>query len=106
MTAARQARADYGPVQLAVFLGLEQWQFARARQAGLIGAPDLARGRWSAAAAAAALARAGQIRAGRASTGPRSAPPRRAASPRSRGWPKPRPCWRCWPGCPARRCGR
>ena len=63
MTAARQARADYGPVQLAVFLGLEQWQFARARQAGLIGGPDLARGRWSAAAAAAALARAAQIQA-------------------------------------------
>src|SRR6185437_10977785 len=61
MTAARQARADYGPVQLAVFLGLEQWQFARARQAGLIGGPDRARGRW--AAAAAALARAAQIRA-------------------------------------------
>ena len=63
MTAARQARADYGPVQLAVFLGLEQWQFARARQAGLIGGPDRARGRWAAAAAAAALARAAQIRA-------------------------------------------
>jgi hypothetical protein len=63
MTAARRARADYGPVQLAVFLGLEQWQFARARQAGLIGGPDLARGRWSAAAAAAALARAAQIQA-------------------------------------------
>jgi len=44
-----------------VVLGLEQWQFARARQAGLIGGPDLARGRWSAAAAGAALARAAQI---------------------------------------------
>src|SRR5438034_7669989 len=63
MTAVQRGRADYGPVQLAVFLGLERWQFARARQAGLIGGPDRARGRWSAAAAAAALGRAGQIRA-------------------------------------------
>jgi len=62
MTAQRQARAGYGPVQLATYLGLEQWQFAHARAAGLIGAPDRPRGRWSAAAADAALARAAQIR--------------------------------------------
>jgi hypothetical protein len=56
-------RPDYGPVQLAAYLGLERWQLSRARQAGLIPEPDRARGRWSAATAAAALARAGQIRA-------------------------------------------
>ena len=61
MTAAR--RAGYGPVQLAVSLRLERWQFDRVRQAGLIPGPDRARGRWSAAAAAEAEARAGQIRA-------------------------------------------
>ena len=55
-------RPGYGPVQLAAYLGLERWQLSRARQAGLVGGPDLARGRWSAAAADAALARAGQIR--------------------------------------------
>jgi hypothetical protein len=54
-------RAGYGPVQLAVFLGLEPWQFARARQGGLIGAPDRTRGRWSEQAAAGARARIGDI---------------------------------------------
>ena len=43
MTAARRARVGYGPVQLAVVLGLERWQFDRARQGGLIGSPDQAR---------------------------------------------------------------
>lgn len=63
MTAPQRARAGYGPVQLAVHLGLERWQLSRAVQAGLAPGPDRAGGRWSAAAAAAALARAGQIRA-------------------------------------------
>jgi hypothetical protein len=62
MTASRRDRPDFGPVQLATHLGLERWQLSRARQAELIGRPDLARGRWSAAAAAAALARAAQMR--------------------------------------------
>ena len=57
---ARQAR-DYGPVQLQVFLGLEQWQFSRARADGLIADPDLPRGRWSADLALAAWARLGDI---------------------------------------------
>ena len=55
-------RPGYGPVQLAAYLGLERWQLSRAVQAGLVGGPDLAGGRWSAAAAAAALARAALIR--------------------------------------------
>jgi hypothetical protein len=65
MTAAasQRARAGYGPVQLAVYLGLEQWQFARARATGLIPDPDRPRGRWSAGVAAVVLVRAGQIRA-------------------------------------------
>lgn len=57
------ARRDYGPVQLATYLGLEQWQFSRARRAGLIPARDRARGRWSAVVADDALARIDQIRA-------------------------------------------
>lgn len=52
---------SYGPVQLATYLGLEPWQFSRAREAGLIGGPDRARGRWSQQAAAAALERIGEI---------------------------------------------
>jgi hypothetical protein len=56
-------RSDYGPVQLSVTsLGLELWQFARARQAGLIPCPDRPRNRWSAQVAGAALARAREIR--------------------------------------------
>jgi len=55
-------RNDYGLVQLATFLGLELWQFARARQAGLIPGPDRPRNRWSAQAADAALARIQEIR--------------------------------------------
>ena len=57
------ARRDYGPVQLATYLGLEQWQFSRARMAGLIPAPNRARGRWSSVVADDALARVDQIRA-------------------------------------------
>jgi hypothetical protein len=63
VTAAGRVRAGYGPVQLAAHLGLERWQLSRAVHGGLVGGPDLAGGRWSAAAAAAVLARAGQIRA-------------------------------------------
>ena len=54
-------RRDYGPVQLATFLGLEPWQLARAREADLIPGPDRSRGRWSAEIAAAARDRIGQI---------------------------------------------
>jgi len=63
VTAPGRPHAGYGLVQLAAHLGLERWQLSRAVHGGLIGGPDLAGGRWSAAAAAAALARAGQIRA-------------------------------------------
>jgi hypothetical protein len=55
-------RNGYGRVQFAALLGLEVWQFARARQAGLIPCPDRPRNRWSAQAAGTALARAGEIR--------------------------------------------
>jgi hypothetical protein len=53
-------RKDYGPIQLAEFLGLETWQFSRARAAGLIPAPDRARGRWSAETAQTVLGRIDQ----------------------------------------------
>jgi hypothetical protein len=55
-------RKDYGPVQLATFLGLERWQFSRARTDGLIPCPDRPRARWSADVADAALARIDEIR--------------------------------------------
>jgi hypothetical protein len=61
--ASQRARAGYGPVQLAAYLGLEQWQFARARAIGLIPDPDRPRGRWSGGVAAVVLVCAGQIRA-------------------------------------------
>src|SRR5258708_8712284 len=57
---ARQGK-DYGPVQLATFLGLEPWQFSRARAAGLIPDSDRPRSRWSAAVAIALWARIGEI---------------------------------------------
>jgi len=56
-------RRDYGPVQLAGYLGLPRWQFDRARQSGDIPAPDRSGGRWSAATADEALARVDDIRA-------------------------------------------
>jgi hypothetical protein len=54
---------DYGPVQLADYLGLPRWQLERALAAGLVPAPDRARGRWSAAIADDALARIDAVRA-------------------------------------------
>lgn len=63
MTAAQRARKDHGPVQLATYLGLQQWQLARTVDDGLIPGPDRARGRWSAQIADAALARIDVIRA-------------------------------------------
>src|SRR5260370_13454214 len=57
---ARQGK-DYGPVQLATSLGVEPWQFSRARAAGLIPDSDRPRGRWSAAVAIALWARIGEI---------------------------------------------
>ena len=59
MTAPRR----FGPVQLATYPGLEQWQLDRAVSHGLIPGPDRSRGRWSAPIADAALARIGVIRA-------------------------------------------
>jgi hypothetical protein len=63
VTVPRRARPDYGPVQLAARLGLEQWQLTRALGDGLIPGPDRPRGRWSAQVAGLAAACAGQIRA-------------------------------------------
>ncbi len=57
------ARRDYGPIQLATFLGLAQWQLDRALAAELIPGPDTPRGRWSAAVASDALSRIEEIRA-------------------------------------------
>ena len=59
----RSAPRRFGPVQLATYLGLEQWQLDRAVGDGLIPGPDRSRGRWSAPIADAALARIGVIRA-------------------------------------------
>jgi hypothetical protein len=56
-------RRDYGPIQLATFLGLAQWQLDRAMTAGLIPGPDTPRGRWSSAVADVTLARIEDIRA-------------------------------------------
>ncbi len=63
MTTAPQRRTDYGPIQLATYLGLEAWQLDRALSAGLIPGPDRPRRRWSAHIASAALARIDVIRA-------------------------------------------
>ncbi|OLT12937.1 hypothetical protein BJF79_03290 [Actinomadura sp. CNU-125] len=41
----------YGPVQLCDQLGIDRFQFDRARAAGIIGDPDRSKGRWSAAVA-------------------------------------------------------
>lgn len=60
MTVSRRAR---GPVQMAAYLGLYQYQFERAVEAGAIPPADRARGRWSADAADDALARIEDIRA-------------------------------------------
>jgi hypothetical protein len=61
--ASLTAPRRFGPVQLAAYLGLEQWQLARAVSDGLIPGPDRSRGRWSAPIADAALAGIGGIRA-------------------------------------------
>jgi hypothetical protein len=45
------ARRDFGPRQLADYLGAFCGQVDRARDFGLLPGPDRARGRWSAAAA-------------------------------------------------------
>jgi hypothetical protein len=56
------ARRAFGPVQLADYLGLFQFQVERARAAGLIPAQDRGRG-WSAAVAGQLLERVAEIRA-------------------------------------------
>jgi hypothetical protein len=53
---------EYGPVQLAGFLGLERWQLDRALADSLIPSPDT-RGKWPAAVAREAAARLKDIRA-------------------------------------------
>lgn len=54
---------DYGPLQMAARLGLPYWQVERAVADGLIPAPDVGGGRWSAAVVDAACGRVGEIRA-------------------------------------------
>ncbi|MEV1006942.1 hypothetical protein [Streptomyces sp. NPDC049881] len=53
---------EFGPVQLARWLGLAAWQIAYARERGLVPAPDLAEGRWSEALAKTLPERAEEIR--------------------------------------------
>lgn len=57
------ARRDYGPVQVLDRLGLEVWQFERARRAGLIPAADPSTGRWPAVVVEAIAADMDRIRA-------------------------------------------
>jgi hypothetical protein len=54
---------EYGPVQLAGFLGLGRWQLDRALTDGLIPGPDTRNGKWSSAVARQAVARLTDIRA-------------------------------------------
>ena len=54
---------EYGPVQLAGFLGLGRWQLDRALTDGLIPGPDTRSGKWSSAVAREAAARLTDIRA-------------------------------------------
>jgi hypothetical protein len=54
---------QYGPVQLAEFLGLGRWQLDRALTDGLIPGPDTRSGKWSSAVARQAAARLTDIRA-------------------------------------------
>src|SRR6516225_3570554 len=54
---------EYGPVQLAEFLGLGRWQLDRALTDGLIPGPDTRNGKWSSAVAQHAAARLTDIRA-------------------------------------------
>src|SRR5262249_53896854 len=54
---------EYGPVQLAGFLGLGRWPLGPAPTAGLIQGPDTRNGKWSPAIARDAAARLKDIRA-------------------------------------------
>jgi hypothetical protein len=54
---------EYGPAQLAEFLGLGRWQLDRALTDGLIPGPDTRNGKWSSAVAQHAAARLTDIRA-------------------------------------------
>jgi hypothetical protein len=54
---------EYGPVQLAGFLGLGRWQLDRALTDGLVPGPDTRSGKWSSAVAREAAARLTDIRA-------------------------------------------
>jgi hypothetical protein len=54
---------EYGPVQLAGFLGLGRWQLDRALTDGLIPGPDTRSGKWPSAVAREAAARLKDIRA-------------------------------------------
>ncbi|WP_052849701.1 hypothetical protein [Streptomyces avicenniae] len=53
---------DFGPVQLAKWLGLAAWQVAYARERGLVPPPDVTGGRWSEALAKTLPERADEIR--------------------------------------------
>jgi hypothetical protein len=63
MTGAAKPRKDFGPVQIAEYLGLSRWQVDRALAYGVLAQPDTPRGRWSAASAAEALGRIDAITA-------------------------------------------
>jgi hypothetical protein len=71
-------RDDYGPHQLAGFLGTYRSTIERARHFGLIPGPDMPRGRWSAAVADDLLGRWAEIEAATECIG--------AAGLKARGW--------------------
>lgn len=61
---AKKEPTDYGPIQFPGRLGLQQWEFERAQNLGLIPPADVASGtRWSAGVVADALSRMDEIRA-------------------------------------------
>lgn len=59
-TTTTAAARDFGPIQLARYLGLQDWQFRTARERGLLPAADLGN-RWSAAAAEVAAGKVAEI---------------------------------------------
>ncbi|MFI2373211.1 hypothetical protein [Streptomyces sp. NPDC018833] len=54
-------RRDFGPVQLARWLGIEEWQLRRAQNRGLIPPPDVQENRWSQTLAMTLPDRVGEI---------------------------------------------
>lgn len=84
ITSATPGAEDFGPGQLARWLGLQEWQVRRARERGLIPPPDVAGARWSRTLAVTILDDVDRVRAelgGRYTSPsvPRSAPDREPA---------------------------